>query len=302
MPPVQDRKLPVKEDSPRDLIARRDWDAIQAWRQEHPDDVYSLADRIAGFLLRNRTTRPGEEAVRMLAELRIPSRVNSPLAHWTFDDNSGTSARDSASVGPATLNGRVRFVAGRIGSGAVAFDGGRTDYVDLGSSPALDFGAGAPFTIAGWFRTTKAYATLVSFRNANDDSTALDIVIGNHGAGKAPGRLMAIVRQDGGSKGFGDVIGRTANDGAWHHFALARNGEGTIRLYVDGAFEGMHTAAESGGALTTNLRSCGLEVFWVRTPKSPDDSGQGLKGEMDDLRIYGCALTAKEVAELAGAK
>jgi hypothetical protein len=302
VPTGGNRKPPEDEDTPRDMIARREFEAVKAWGKENPADVYAYSDRLAGFIAQNRTSRPGREAVQLLAELKIPSRVNSPLAHWKFDEGSGTSARDAAGTNTGTLKGQVRFVAGRVGSGAVAFDGGSEDYVDLGSDPSLNFSAGLPFTIAGWFRTSEAFATLVSFRKSGDESTVLDIAIGHHGGSKAPGRLMALVRQDSGTNRYGNVMGKSANDGAWHHFALTRNKEGTVRLFLDGEFQSMHTNADSGGALTTDLRSCGLEVLWTHGGKSPDATGQGLKGEMDDFRVYNCALMETEIRELLNAK
>jgi hypothetical protein len=305
LPPGQpggERKQPEEEDTPRDMIARRELETIKAWGREHGDDPYGYADRLAGFLARNRTARPGQDAARLVAELKVPSRVNAPLAHWALDEGSGTSARDAAGTGAAILKGQIRFVTGRVGSGAVSFAGGREDYVDLGSDPKLNFGAGAPFTLAGWFRTSEPLATLLSFRNSSDESTDLDVAIGHHGASRNPGQLMAIVRQDGGRTNFGNVIGPTVNDGAWHHFALTRNTEGTIRLFLDGAYQGMHTNAESGGAITTDRRSCGLELLWTQAPQPPDATGQGLKGEMDDVRVYNCALTESELRELANMK
>ena len=233
-------------------------------------------------------------------EVAPPSIANALIAHWTFDESEGKTASDTAGANEATLKGKTHFVAGRVGRGAVRFEGGQ-DHVDLGVDPSLNFGRGAPFTIACWFRTTVACAMLISFRNTNHDSTDLDIAIGNHGGAKKPGCLMAIVRQDGVKDGHSSVVGRKANDGAWHHVTLTRNAKGTVRLFLDGRFQGMQTSAGSGGAITTNLRTCGLERMWIRTPKSPDETGQGLKGEMDDLRVYRRALTDDQVRELVQA-
>ena len=58
------------------------------------------------------------------------------VAHWRFDETSGTTALDSSGNGlNGTLEGDPQWVAGAIG-GALEFDG--DDYVDFGAPDVFE--------------------------------------------------------------------------------------------------------------------------------------------------------------------
>ena len=299
--PAPEKKGPAEEESPRDAMARRGLEAVKAYAKEHPDDPWTYGEMLADFLSSYRSTPAGKEAVPLQAELKLASRAGSPLAHWKFDEAEGAPAQDAAGAFPATLKGQTRRVAGRIGSGAVAFGGDPDDYVDLGSGPGLNFAAGAPFTVSCWVKTEATCGTLVSFRNSKDQTTVMDLAVGFDGAAVAPGCLMALVRQDGGKDLYGRVAGAQVNAGTWHHVALTRGRGGVIRLFLDGVLQGSSANQEAGGSITTDLRCCGAERFWVLANANTRER-QSLAGEVDDLRIYGCALTESELRELMNAK
>ncbi len=69
------------------------------------------------------------------------------VAHWRLDEGSGTIAKDSASGHDGTLIGDTKWVAGKIGGGALQFDGAG-DYVDCGNNPAFNPTAG--FSLGFW--------------------------------------------------------------------------------------------------------------------------------------------------------
>ncbi|MCY3021267.1 MAG: LamG domain-containing protein [Planctomycetota bacterium] len=289
--------------SPRDGVAARRLEAINAFAKAHPDEAWEYGEQLTDFLESYRSTPAGKEAARLLAEWKPPAggRVGQLLAHWKFDETDGTSAQDAAGNNHATLRGRVTHVAGKVGAGAVALGGGLDDYVDLGSAPSLNFAAGAPFTIAGWVKTTAAYGALVSFRSPANDGAVLDIAVGFDGGADSPGSLMALVRQDGGNDQYARVTGGQVNTGSWRHFALTRNKQGLIRLSLDGVLQGSHSGAESAGAITTDMRACGVERLWATTNFNPAEK-RALACEMDDLRIYNYALSQSEIRELAAGK
>ncbi len=71
------------------------------------------------------------------------------VAHWRFDESSGTTALDSSGNGlNGTLEGDPQWVPGVIG-GALEFDG--DDYVDFGAPEVFDFGT-EDFTITAWIK------------------------------------------------------------------------------------------------------------------------------------------------------
>jgi hypothetical protein len=296
-------KPDVEDDSPREAAARRKFDAAKAFLKQHPDDPWTYSDMLADLVAGSRSTAAGKEAAKVQADLKLAPRITAPRAHWKFDEDSGTEAKDAAGANHATLKGQAKRVAGRSGRGAIALTGNQEDYIDLGSAPALNFAAGSPFTITGWVRTSAEYGMILSFRNSADDTPDLDIAVGFHGATTAAGCLLAIVRQDGAREGFANITGGQINNGAWRHFAVTRGRDGTVRLFLDGALQGAQAAASSGGSLTTDLRAIGGERYWsVTESKAHAPDRRGFKGEVDDFRIYSFALSESELRGIMNAK
>ncbi len=81
--------------------------------------------------------------------LSMAANVSAGLiAHWEFDEGSGTIARDSSGKGhDGTLLGDPQWVTGMIGSGALSFDG--TDgLVEAGDDASLSLTDA--LTITAW--------------------------------------------------------------------------------------------------------------------------------------------------------
>ena len=68
------------------------------------------------------------------------------VGHWKFDEGSGPTANDSAGANIGTLVGGPTWTAGKVGSGALQFDG-VDDEVDIPTGPVLTTDG----TLAGWF-------------------------------------------------------------------------------------------------------------------------------------------------------
>jgi hypothetical protein len=170
---------------------------------------------------------------------------------------------------------------------------GQDSYLDYGAAPAFNFAAGAPFTFAGWLRTTRAGATVLSQRHSREPAPVIDITVED-------GRLCGLVRQDGFEGGQPGRVASAApvNDGAWHHFALTRQGAGQVELFVDGVSQGTASGAASGGAVTTDWRTVGLERRWLTGGArfgTPD-----FDGAVDELCVFDRALRPEEIRALAG--
>jgi hypothetical protein len=221
----------------------------------------------------------------------------SLLSYWKLDDGGGTVAADSGSFGQAgTLVNGPSWTAGKIGGGLSL--NGVDEYVVLGSGGPVQVGAGASFTIGVWFRTTDNYGTIFSARNSAEGGAVIDLTVGYDGADNSLGRLKALVRQDNGTGGYARVTGGLVNDGAWHHAALTRNAGGMIELFLDGVSQGTSVGSESGGAISTDLRTLGCERRWVQDAFGTADQ-RYLNGSLDDVRIYSRALSAAEIVNLS---
>ena len=180
-----------------------------------------------------------------------PAQLSGLLAYWNLDEGKGETAQDaSANRLTATVKGG-RWVAGVKGSACSSTRTASTWTTAM--RRGLNFKAGAPFTFAGWVKTTAQRGPVVSQRNSKDGGANIDVTLNG-------GKLSGLVRSDG--KEFGEQVvvkGPSIDDGQWHHFALTRDDDRTIELFVDGVSQGKASGKDAGGSITTNLRP------WVRS-------------------------------------
>jgi alpha-L-arabinofuranosidase len=181
---------------------------------------------------------------------------------WRFDEGAGTVAHDdSPNRADGTLD-RATWTGGASGR-AVAFAGdGR---VSMGAVPALDFGTDAA-SLSAWFRTASSARQTVLAKGAGYALT-LD-------GGRVVGRI--------GSASVTSAAGYA--DDLWHHAALVRSPQG-LTLYLDGA--AVATAAADG----SDASDAGA-AFSV---------GEGVTGAVDEVQVVHFALSAAQVAAMAGA-
>lgn len=202
-----------------------------------------------------------------------PSGSAPQLKDSTSNANNGTSFTSQITADSQT---------GLVGQ-SLRYDG-TDDYTNLGTGSSLDFPSSGSFTISGWVKATESYAPLVSFRNSTQDGAVIDLMVGHSGATDAPGKLLALVRQNAGAGGYAQVVSTsTVNSGAWKQFTLTRNGS-AIELFVDGISQGTNSGAESGGAITTNLRAFGSERRWIQDNFNTGDKSY-LSGNLDEVRV-----------------
>ncbi len=235
---------------------------------------------------------PGELTAPAAPAFKEPppaQRFPGLIAYWPFDEGAGAHAADASGNGH---HGRVigsRWVEGVRGK-ALRFER-PDDYFDYGASPDFNFAARAPFTFAGWIQTRAGQGAIVSQRNRNDGGADVEIAL-------RAGHPFALVRQDGGEWGQpAQVVGPFVADGAWHHFALTRNAGNRIALFVDGRWRGTAVGAHAGGAITTDLRAVGREQYWLLVRRIGHPHWDGA---LDELAIFNRALSAEEIASLAG--
>ncbi|MHC4502712.1 MAG: LamG-like jellyroll fold domain-containing protein, partial [Planctomycetota bacterium] len=213
-------------------------------------------------------------------------KVDPGLAGWwKFDEVTGAVARDSSGRGNhAKITGGTR-VRGRAGN-ALGFDG-KNDYVELPSAATSGL---KTFTFSLWVKTTE--------KRGAESHWHRPCLFGQATKGGSTGDL-AINTSNGyvgmfhGLYARGDKIHlsatRRVNDGTWHHIALANDGESAM-LYVDGVRE---AALPTGLALNNT-------AFRVGAQGGQEESGFHHSGVIDDVRVYTRALSAAEIAALAG--
>ena len=168
---------------------------------------------------------------------------------------------------------------------------GRGSYLDFSASPKLSFAAGADFTFCCWVRTRQNNGAIPSNRADTDATPDIDLHVGS-------GELRLEVRQEGTIGYIATLRGhKPVSDGAWHHFAFTRRGS-DLALYTDGALQERQENTRSGGAIHTDLRALGAELYWETVGDRLDMAY--LAGDFDEFCVFGRALRAAEIGRLAG--
>ena len=207
------------------------------------------------------------------------------LAHWKFDETSGTTAADSSgnsNTGTlANMTGN-EWTTGPVG-GALNFDGA-DDYILVNHDSSLD--ATSALTVAFWIKTTNSQQHVVSKSvahsgTATDDSFGLRI----HSDG-----TPAIQISNGTVTPFLSSS-QAINDGAWHHVAYVFE-KPTSKFYIDGVDDAKtHESFDYDLHITT-------EDVYIGASDTVNYNGgpyNFLVGSLDDLRIYDSALTAAQI-------
>ena len=201
----------------------------------------------------------------------VGTTATNLLAYWTFDEGSGSIAYDTSGNNNTGTVASAIWTGGMFGS-ALLFDGG--EFVNVPNSPSLN--PVNAITVSAWIYPPDTWSQTPrilqkglsdnQYRLFCDTSLKFDL--------------------------FGVTNGTVATDlpspGSWHHVAGTYNGS-VLAIYVDGQLAAQQSA--SGPlALTTdplNIASKPSGNVFTR-----------FNGNLDDVRIYGRALSAAEIAQL----
>jgi hypothetical protein len=203
------------------------------------------------------------------------------IGYWKFDETSGTIAADSSGNSNA-----MNYAGGPTPSATVptltfanprslSFNG-TSSYVSIATLNGLTPGNTA-HTTSAWVNVTSLPA-----------NRAWILLLGNEGAGSEHWLIDSAGVTQFGVWG-GTQVAPSLGTGAWHHVALTFDGT-TLKAYLDGSPIG------AGAAATYNLAGVPLSV-------AQNHIGENyFNGLLDDVRVYGRALTATEVSSLAAGK
>jgi acyl dehydratase len=205
------------------------------------------------------------------------------LLHYAFEIDEGRVLTDASGSGRfGWLHGGI-WVPEGVHGGAIRFDSGDQYIVaDDAGLPDED----APRTMALWVKMDSlSPEPLTSLLTYGTDA-------GNQMSGIGmdwrSGRANLYFSQ----YGWVALSGwRMTDPGQWHHLAYVYEGQGVQRFYVDGEFSS--GTSEFSGPINTIL-SGALTVGATAWGWGGPDGGY-----VDDVRIYGRALTSDEIAVLA---
>ena len=204
--------------------------------------------------------------------------IPAPVAHWKFDGDADDSAGSSNG---AARNGASFTTAASVGSHALSLDG-TDDYVDL-ASHASSFPLGnSARSVTGWFRADAGNQrqTFLTY-GPNVEGKRLSI---------AADRTQAVVAVSGHAWGVNNL---SLADG-WHHVAVTFAGGDSddFSIYLDGVRQ---SASTLGGARQTVDTRTGTAAIGQNV-----GGNAHYGGDIDDVRLYGYALSAAQVQAIAG--
>ncbi|WP_158614112.1 GDSL-type esterase/lipase family protein [Cellulomonas sp. PhB143] len=211
-----------------------------------------------------------------------------PIGAWAFDSVDGSASPDSSGLaGPATLGG-----------GAILVDSGSTAH---GTALGLDGATAQATAPVPALDTTSSYTVSARVRMDALPSGYVTAVAADGRDGRSPfflqysgsanGQTGFAMSFPGGPRAI--ATGVTVAPGRWYQLTGVRDAaRGTLALYVDGRLEA--TAAGGTGVETTGTLSVGRAQWDGRAVDFLD-------GAVDDVRVDDRALSAAQVASLAGA-
>ena len=230
-----------------------------------------------------------------------PPAGSPPPIHYPFDEGQGATAANtgtSSSVGAATFQGSVGWASGMYDD-AVSLPGGpagtTSNHVNLPNN--LTAGMDAEFTVSTWIRPTQlpSWTTHLQIGKSTQEFFLLQSSTSDGTRG-----LAATLRADNGDQHRIQLPGKADLPlGRWTHVVVtlapsATGGGTTGRIYLNGQLaEGgqLHNIPVDIG----DVGAGGTTANFVGNASWNDPRPTEL---VDDLRFYGYALSADEVATL----
>jgi RHS repeat-associated protein len=194
-----------------------------------------------------------------------------PVAAYSFDEDEGEVAGDSAGEHDGVLSG-AEWVPGKYGA-ALKFGHTRNDEVMVPSSPDLELTEG--FTIDAWVRPGERPGYLPVLEKEAADRFGYELALEG---GIWP--VAYIMSEEGNEEQVwaANPVPRQS----WSNLALTFDGT-DLRLYVDGELAGTEAVAAPQG---------GPGALYIGAGRT---YGNGFHGKIDEVRIYDRALDAEEI-------
>jgi len=205
------------------------------------------------------------------------------IAAWAFNEGSGTSAADASGGGlTGTLRNGATWGTGR-NAGAVLLDG-VNDFVELGNPARLQLTGS--MTVSAWVNSAafpRDDAAIVSKRANGETGYQLDTTID-----RGPRTIGFKLTNSSGGTMF--QYGATTLQANTWYFVTGVYDAGTSALHVylngqldDGTLLGTVTATQRNSTANVNIG------------RRPTGNSFNFNGRIDDVRIYGRALTQTEI-------
>jgi hypothetical protein len=236
------------------------------------------------------------------AAAALPSRAplfqatsSGLVARWPMDTFAANTTPDA--VGSSAMTGTNTPTATKgLYSGGINLAG--TAYLSTPDAPALNFGAGS-FSFALWVRPVDT--TSVRLINKWDGPLQQGWLMDIHSSAGGTATVGSIrVRldsnnvsgQNGAADNFDYAVAAGLDSGNWRHLAATIDRTSNqLRIYMDGVQVG------ATGSIPATLTSVS-NTFALGIGTIPTSLGKYYAGAVDDVQLYGRALTSFEVTSL----
>ena len=211
------------------------------------------------------------------------SATQGPIMWLKLDETSGTTATDSSgngNDGTLTYMSGNEWTAGQI-DGALELDGSN-DYVNVGDAASLDITDA--ITVTAWI---KPNASQSGYKRLIEKHYASSWYFGYSSGANGLSTYI-----NGGQRALTSTGILTV--GEWNHVAFTYDkdagGTDEVKMYLNGA---VRATGNYSSAIGTDNRDIAIGRYKY-------GSGYAFNGSIDDVRIYNSALSAEDVAALAG--
>ena len=229
-----------------------------------------------------------------LDELRIYNRALSPaevrqlynfapgpVAHWKFDEGSGTRVNDSGGAqNDGTWSGTgTHWVTGKFGK-AGGFNGGN-DYVTVTSVANDEFDLLYKVSVSAWIKPTSIHDTnnyIISRRSAGGNGYSMLV--------NSTNKFKAIILNGATLCGDTDSVATIANS-TWTHVAFNFDGS-NLYTYINGVLDRTFVCSTT---LPSQTRDVVIGTYNSLAAQ------YNFSGSLDDVKIYNYARTPDQIME-----
>ncbi len=213
----------------------------------------------------------GESTYSNTANATTASASGSgPVGHWKVNNNANDESGNS--LHGTLVNAPTFSTDSKEGTHSLTVNGS-DQFIELGNPSSLPSG-NASVTLAAWAKTTNSTGahSIIAFGSPSNNQ---GVSVGQQGTSVNGGGMWDVITSSTG----------LIQTNTWYHFAMTYDGT-TVRLYLDGT--------EVASAAKT------ISIVHLRAHIGKNiNNASWWGGSIDDARIYGRALSASEIQQLA---
>lgn len=216
--------------------------------------------------------------------------TNGLVGYWNYDEGSGTTAADSSGNGNnGTLINGPTWTAGKVGSGALVFNGANS-YINAGSSASLDNiqnQGGGGMTVSFWINPASNAANYILSKGPHSNLSGTWEI--TKSSATNPARVGFFKE---GATDLNSSWNSVLTTGVWQHVVLTWDGTmiaNGLSLYKNGL---LVAKSVTDGSSPNSDAANNLFIG------SSNGTSGFLDASLDEVRIYNRVLTSQEIQDI----